>query len=103
MNTSEAFFSPSTVVACNKFQNNILNLESVSAFKNKVLKVFIPISDSTFNVHNPHEITVLIRLQVGLNEFREHKFRYSFQDSLDPFLQLRSRLNELFTSFSFSN
>ena len=38
-----------------------------------------------FNVHNPHGIKLLTRLRVGLSHLHEHRFRHSFQDSLDPF------------------
>ena len=36
-------------------------------------------------MHNPHGIKLLTRLRVGLSYLLEHKFRYNFQDSLDPF------------------
>ena len=36
-------------------------------------------------MHNPHEIKLLARLRVELSHLREHKFRHSFQDPLDPF------------------
>ena len=44
-----------------------------------------PSPNSAFNVHNPHGTKLLTRLRVGLSHLREHKFRHSFQDSLDPF------------------
>ena len=78
-------FFPSTVTEWNKLNNNIRNSESVSAFKKQILKFIRPSPNSTFNVHNPHGIKLLIRLRVGLSHLREHKFRRNFQDSLDPF------------------
>ena len=36
-------------------------------------------------MHNPHENKLLKRLRVVLSHLREHKFRHSFQDSLNSF------------------
>ena len=65
--------------------DNIPNSESVSAFKKQILKFLRPSPNSTFNVHNHYGIKLLTRLRVGLSHLHEHKFRHSFQDSLDPF------------------
>ena len=78
-------FFPSTVVEWNKFENNIRNSGSVSAFKKQILKFIRPSPNSTFNVHNPHGIKLLTRLRVGLSHLPEHKFKHNFQESLDPF------------------
>ena len=48
-------------------------------------KFIRPSPNTTFNVHNHHGIKLLTRLRNGLSHFGEHKFRYNFQDSLDPF------------------
>ena len=78
------FFS-FTFIEWNKLDNNIRNLELVSAFKKQIIKFIKTSPNSTFNVHNPHGIKLLTRLRVGLSHLREHKFRHNFQDSLDPF------------------
>ena len=76
---------PSIVIEWNKIDNDLGKSESVSAFKNEIL-IFVRSSpDSTFNVHNPHGIKLLTILRVGLSHLHELKFRYNFQDSLDPF------------------
>ena len=85
MNTSETLFFPSSVIEWNKDDNNIRNWESDSAFKKQILKFVRPSPDSTFNVHNPHAIKLLLRLRVALNHLRKHKFRHNFPDSLNPF------------------
>ena len=101
MNISETLFFLSTVIEWNKLDNNIRNSESVSAFKNQILKFIRPSPNSTFNVHNPHGIKLLIRLRVGLGHLREHKFRHNFQDSLDPFCNCGRHIETtIFTSFS---
>ena len=63
------FFFPSTVIEWNKLDNNIQNSESVSVFKNQILKFIRPSPNSTFNVHNLHVIKLLTRLRVGLKSF----------------------------------
>ena len=63
---------------------NIHNSESLNIF-NKALFEFIRLSGSTaFNCHNPKGIRLLTRLRLGLGHLREHKFKHSFQDSLNP-------------------
>ena len=82
MNTSETlFFHPLLWSGI----SSIINSESVSAFKEQILKFIRPSPSSTFNVHTPHGIKLLTRLRVRLSHLREHEFRHNFQDSLDPF------------------
>ena len=38
-----------------------------------------------FNCHNCKGIKYLTRLRLGLSHLREHKFKHSFQDTLNPF------------------
>ena len=40
--------------------------------------------NSIFECHNPQGIKFLTRLHLGLSHLREHKFKHSFQDSLNP-------------------
>ena len=60
-------------------------MELVSASKKQIFKFIRSSPNSLFNVHNPHGIKLLTRLQVGLSHLHECKFRHNFQDSLDPF------------------
>ena len=76
MNISLAPFFLSTAVEWNKLDSNISNSELVSAFKKQIFKFVRPISNSTFNVHNPHGIKLLTRLRVGLSHLCERKFRH---------------------------
>ena len=50
-----------------------------------MLSFIRPSSNSAFNCHNPKGIKFLSRLTLGLSYLREHKFKYSFQESLNPF------------------
>ena len=63
------------------------NLRSAGAIlsvfkKNKFIR---PSPNSVFNCHNCKGIKYLTRLRLGLSHLREHKFKHSFQDTLNPF------------------
>ena len=64
---------------------NIRNSSSLNIFRKSILKFMTPSTNSLFNCHNPKEIKLITRLRLGLSHLREHKFKHSFQDSLNPF------------------
>ena len=68
----------------NKLDWKIKNSESIATFKNRILSFIRPSANSTCNCHNPRGIKLLSRLSLGLSHLREHKFKHSFQDSLNP-------------------
>ena len=78
-------FFPSTIIEWNKLDWEIKNPESIVTFKKRILSFIRPSANSTFNCHNPRGIKLLSRLRLGLSHLREHKFKHSFQDSLNPF------------------
>ena len=78
-------FFPSTIMEWNKLDWEIKNSESIVTFKKRILSFIRPSANSTFNCHNPRGIKLLSRLRLGLSHLREHKFKHSFQDSLNPF------------------
>ena len=43
-----------------------------------------PFPDSFFDCHNPKGIKLITRLRLGLSHLREHKFKHSFQDTINP-------------------
>ena len=69
----------------NKLDLEIKNSESIVTFKKRILSFIRPSADSTFNWYNPRGIKLLSRLRLGLSHLREHEFKHSFQDSLNPF------------------
>ena len=77
-------FFPSTILEWNKLDINIRNLESLSKFKSGILKFIRPIPNSVFKLHNPEGIKILSRVRLGLSHLRQHKFKHSFQDTLNP-------------------
>ena len=64
---------------------SVKNSESIKNFLKRILSFIRPSPNSTFNCHNPKGIELLSRLRLGLSHLREHKFKHSFQDSLNPF------------------
>ena len=58
--------------------------ESLNIFKKNILKFIRPSQNRVYNFHNPKGIKLLTRLRVSLMHFCEHKFKHSFQDTLNP-------------------
>ena len=78
-------FFPSTIIECNKLDWKIKNSESIETFKKRILSFTRPSPNSTFNCHDLRGIKLLSWLRLGLSHLREHKFKDSFQDSLNSF------------------
>ena len=77
-------FFPSALVEWNKLGSDICNSASYSTFKKKILNFIRPRSNDVFNVSHPKGLIFLTRLRVGLNHLREHMFKHSFLDTLNP-------------------
>ena len=77
-------FFPSALVEWNKLDSDIRNSPSYSTFKKKILNFIRPRSNDVFNVSHPKGLIFLTRLRVGLSHLREHKFKHSFLDTLNP-------------------
>ena len=82
--TSKQFFL-STIIEWNKLDHSIRNSSSLNIFRKNILKFIRPSANSLFNCHNPKGIKFITRLRLGLSHLHEHKFKHSFQDSLNPF------------------
>ena len=83
-------FFPSTIIEWNKLDHNIGNstniiLKLAIGIRNIILKFISLYANSFFNSYNHKEIKFVIRLWLGLSHLREHKFKHSFQDSLNTF------------------
>ena len=77
-------FFPSTVIEWNKLESNIRNSESLVLFKKRILAFIKPFANKSFQCHNPKGSKLITRLRLGLSHFRFHKFKHSFQDTLNP-------------------
>ena len=77
-------FFLSTIIEWNKLDPSLRNSASYKVFKNSILKFIRPSPYKIFQCHNPKGIKLVTRLRLGLSHLREHKFKQSFQDTLNP-------------------
>ena len=77
-------FFPSSIIDWNNLDPNLRNSENFGIFKNNVLKFIRPKPNSSFNCCNLKEIRLITRLRLELSHLREHKFKYNFQNCLNP-------------------
>ena len=75
---------PSAIIEWNNLDPNLRNSDTYETFKNAALKFITFSPNSVFECHNHQGIKFLTRLCLGLSHLREHKFKHSFQDSLNP-------------------
>ena len=82
---SKIIFFPSTIIEWNKLDPHLRSAASLGAVKKNLLKFIRPSPNSVFNCHNCKGIKYLTRLHLGPSQLLEHKFKHSFQDTLNPF------------------
>ena len=102
INVKHQFFKnsyfPSTIIEWDKLDSNIRNSETLNTFKSNIFKLIRSTANSIFGCNNLIGVKLLTRLRLGLSHLREHKFNYSFQDTLNP---LCSCGKEVETTFHF--
>ena len=76
-------FFPSAIIEWNKLDLSIWNLRNFSSFKERIHKFIRPAPNSIFQCHNSKEIKCLTRLWVKFSHFRENKFKYLFQNTIN--------------------
>ena len=79
------FFS-SAVIKWNSLDSTIRNAGSYNAFKN-ILKYLRPSPNSAYGCYNSKGINFVTQPCQGLSHLGEHKFKHSFQDTLNPLCQ----------------
>ena len=57
--------------------------ESFNIFKKSILKFTRPSQNRVYNWHNPKGCKSLTRLRVGISHLHEHKFKQSYQETLN--------------------
>ena len=77
-------FFPSSIIEWNNLDPNLRNSENFGIFKNNILKFIRPKPSSFFNCSNLMGIRLITQLRPELNHLREHKFKYNFQNCLNP-------------------
>ena len=78
------YFFPSAIIEWNNLDPNLRNSKSISVFQEKILNFIRPPPNSFFDCHNPKGIKVITRLRLSLSHLIEHKFKHSFQDTINP-------------------
>ena len=81
---------PSTIIEWNKLDHNKGNSRNIIlklsiGVRDSIRKFISLYANSFFNSFNPKGIKFVIRLWLGLSHLRKHKFKHSFQDSLNTF------------------
>ena len=64
--------------------NGLLTSKSFADFKKNILSFIRPKVNSVFNCNSSKGLKFVWRLRLGLSPLREHKFKHSFQDSINP-------------------
>ena len=77
-------FFPSSIMECNKLDPNLHNSKNLGIFKNNIVKFIRPKRNSFYNCCNFKGIRLITRLRLEFNHLREHKFKYNFQNCLNP-------------------
>ena len=78
-------FFPSAVIEWNKLESRLRKVKSFIDFKKNILSFIRPKANSLFNCNSSKGLKFVTRLRLGLIHLREHKFKHSFQDSINPF------------------
>ena len=77
-------FFPSVIIEWNKLDLSLRRCDSYNVFQSNILKFVRPSSNLSFNCHNSIVIKYITRIRLGLSHLREHKFKHSLQDTLNP-------------------
>ena len=60
------------------------NSESFLTFQKHILEFIRPVVNSVYNCHNVKRIELIIQFRLYLSHLRGKKFKYDFQESLNP-------------------
>ena len=83
----------------NKLDTSVALADSLDLFKKSLIKTIRPLPNSLFNACDPLDIQLLTRLRVGLSHLRDHKFKYGFQDTINPLCPCRNMETEPISHF----
>ena len=78
------FFFLLTIIEWNNMDSNLRNSENNAIFKNDILKFIRPKPKIFFNCYNLKGIRLIKRLCLELSHLPEHKFKFNFQNCLNP-------------------
>ena len=90
------YFFPSSIIEWNNLDPKLRNSENFRVFKNNILKFIRPKPNGFFNCCNLKGIRLITRLRLELSHLREHKFKYNFQNCLNPFCSYGSSIESTY-------
>ena len=68
----------------NKLNPEIRSSGSYNIFRKSLLNFIRPSASKVCNINDTISIELITRLRLGFSHLREHKFKHSFQDTLNP-------------------
>ena len=77
-------FLPFSINEWNKLDPDIRNLDCHKMFRKKLLNFIRSSEKSFFNIYDSQGSKFLTKLRLGFSHLREHKFRHSFANTVNP-------------------
>ena len=74
-------FFPNSITLWNELGPELRGAESISIFKQSLLKIYRPQGKSVFEIHDPKGINWIFQLRVGLSPLKSHKLIHNFLDT----------------------
>ena len=78
----------------------------MALLRKSILDFIRPFANSVFQCHNPKGLKLITRLRLRLSHLRFHKFKHSFQDTLNPICSCgnaEATVHNLFHCLNFLN
>ena len=76
-------FFPDSIHMWNDLGPELRGAESLSVFKQRLLKLYRPLKKSLFDIYDTFGIKYIFQLRVGLSPLKSHKKSHNFQDTPD--------------------
>ena len=85
-------FFPNSLHEWNQLDPEIRESPSIAIFKNILLSIIGPLSNSVFGIYDPRGLSLLTQLRVGLSKLNFHKFSHNFSDTINPICPINDGL-----------
>ena len=96
------FWAPKTIecyhfhfVTLKTFDSGFRKLDNFLVIKTEIVKFIWPHQNSVHNCHNSKGFCLTIRLWLGLSHLTEHKFKVSFEDTINPLFRCGNDIESL--------
>ena len=77
-------FFHSTLKDWFSLDEGIINSETISSFKNRLLSFIHPVQNNIFNIFDTIGLKFLTHLGLGFSHLSEYRFQHNFQDCMNP-------------------